>query len=91
MHPHRLISAYVICFLDSIISKLVAAEILFFKLETGVSFALLETPKTGFVARRPIVKPYCYLLCFHNIIYVVQVLKVTFVQNFKNNPKCVDC
>ena len=40
-HPHRLISAFVICFLKSIISKLATGEISIFKLvseaeETGL-------------------------------------------------------
>ena len=45
-------------FLESIISKLVSREISIFYLvavaeETGLSLALSETPKTGFVASRP--------------------------------------
>ena len=49
-HPLSLISTFVICFLESIICKLGTgvAE------ETGLKFALSETPKTGFLAMRPI-------------------------------------
>ena len=54
-HPHRLFSAFVIRFLESIISQLAASEISIFKLisvaeETDFSLPLLETPKTGFLA-----------------------------------------
>ena len=49
-HPHSLISAFVIRFLESIISKLATNEILSFLLvsvaeETGLSLAFSETPK----------------------------------------------
>ena len=55
----RLISASVILFLESIISKLATSEIPIFKLvsvaeETGLSLTLSATPKTGFVASQPI-------------------------------------
>ena len=58
-HPCRLISAFVIPFLESIISKLATCKFSIFKRvseaeETGLSFALLETPKTGFVTSRSI-------------------------------------
>ena len=58
-HPHRLISAFVIHVLESIISKLATSEIFIFELisvaeETGLNLALMETLKTGFVATRPI-------------------------------------
>ena len=58
-HQRSLISTFVICFLDNIISKLAKSEIPIFYLvsvagETGLSLALSETPKTGFVASRPI-------------------------------------
>ena len=58
-HPCRLISAFVIRFLESIISKLATSEMSIFWLvsvaeETGLSLALSETPKTGFLATRPI-------------------------------------
>ena len=51
----RLISAFVIRVMESIISKLDTSEILIFYLvsvaeETGLSLTLWETPKTGFVA-----------------------------------------
>ena len=60
-HPRSLISVFVIRFLGSIICKLVTGEISIFKLVTvaemtGLKFAWPETPKTGFVATRPI----CY-------------------------------
>ena len=58
-HPRRLISAYVIPFLKCIISKLASREISIFYLvsvaeETGLNLTLSETPKTGFLATRPI-------------------------------------
>ena len=57
-HPHRLISAFDIRFLESVIPKLATSEFLIIYLvsvseETGFSLALSETPKTGFVASRP--------------------------------------
>ena len=56
--PCRLISAFVIRFLQSIIPKLPTGEISIFKLvsiaeETCLSLALAETVKTGFVVLRP--------------------------------------
>ena len=53
-HPRSLISAFVICFLESIISKLAPGEISILFLvsvaeETGLKLALSETPKTGFL------------------------------------------
>ena len=50
-HQRSLISAIVICFLESIIYKLATGEISNFQLysvseETGLKFALSETPKT---------------------------------------------
>ena len=58
-HPRSLISAFVICFLESIISRLARSEIslLYIVLvaeETGLKLTLSETPKTGFVTMRPI-------------------------------------
>ena len=58
-HLRRLISAFVIRFLERIICKLGTVEISIFLLvtvaeETGLNFALSETPKTGFLATRPI-------------------------------------
>ena len=58
-HPRSLISAFVIRFVESIICKLATDEISIFWLvpvakETGLKLALLENPKTGFVATRPI-------------------------------------
>ena len=58
-HMHSLISAFVIRFLKSIISKLASSKISVFLLVsvaelTGLNLALWETPKIGFVASRPI-------------------------------------
>ena len=57
-HTRSLISAFVIRFLESTIYDLATSEISIFQLvsiadETGLSLALLETPKTGFLATRP--------------------------------------
>ena len=52
-HPCSLVSAFVIRIWESIISKL---AIVYVVDETGLSLALSETPKTGFVASRPIYK-----------------------------------
>ena len=54
-----LISTFFARFLESIICKLATCEISVFQLvsvaeETGLKLALSETPKTGFVATRPI-------------------------------------
>ena len=58
-HPRSLISANIIRYLESIISRLTIGEISVFWLvsvadETGLSVALSETPKTGFLTTRPI-------------------------------------
>ena len=58
-HLRSLISTFVIRFFEGTICKLDTGEISIFKRvsiaeETGLSFALLETPKTGFVTSRPI-------------------------------------
>ena len=58
-HPRSQISAFVIRLLKRIISRLATSEISLFYLgsvaeETGLSLALSETPKTGFLASRPI-------------------------------------
>ena len=58
-HSCRLISAFIIHFLKSFIPELVTGEISVFYLftlaeETGSSLTLSETPRTGFVASRPI-------------------------------------
>ena len=65
-HPHRLISAFFIRFLECIISKLATCDISIFQLvsvaeEADLSFTLWETPKIGFVATR--------LNFFYNILY----------------------
>ena len=56
-HLRRLVSAFVIRFIESTISRLATSEISIFWLvsvaeETGLNLAFSETPKTGFVARR---------------------------------------
>ena len=58
-HSRRLISAFVIRFLESIIRKLVTGEISIFYLvsvaeETGLKPPLSDTTKTGFLSTRPI-------------------------------------
>ena len=58
-HPRSLISAFVVRFLESIICKLATGEISIFRLvsvaeEISLKLALSETPKTGFLATRPI-------------------------------------
>ena len=58
-HPRSLISAFVIRFVESIICKFATGEFSIFKLvsvpeENGLKLTLLETPKTGFLAARPI-------------------------------------
>ena len=57
--PDHLISAFVIRLLESVISKLATSKFLSFQLvfvaeEIGLSLTFSETPKTGFVASRPI-------------------------------------
>ena len=57
-HPHRLISAFAIRFLESVISRLATSEILIICLVsvsvgTCLSLALSEAPKTDFVTSRP--------------------------------------
>ena len=58
-HPHSLISTFVIGLLESFISRHALSVISIFYLvsvaeETVLSLALSETPKTGFLATRPI-------------------------------------
>ena len=58
-HLRRLISAFVIRFLESIIRNLVTGKISIFYLvsvakETGLKLAFSETPKTGFLATKSI-------------------------------------
>ena len=58
-HPRSLVSAFVIRFFESAIPKLATCGISISKLvpvdeETVLSLALSETPKTGFLAARPI-------------------------------------
>ena len=57
-HPRSLISAFVILLLGSKISQPAASEFSIFKLvsvaeQDGLSLAIRETPKTGFLAMRP--------------------------------------
>ena len=64
--PRSLISAFVIRFLESTIFNLATGKISIFKLisvaeETGLKLALWDTPKTGFLATRPI--SICILQC----------------------------
>ena len=59
VHPRSLISTFVFYFLESIISKLAMNEISIFLLvsvaeQAGLNLTLAETPKTGFLAVRPI-------------------------------------
>ena len=54
-HPRSLISAFVIRFLGSKIIQLAASELSIFKLvsvaeQDGLTLAIRETPKTGFLA-----------------------------------------
>ena len=58
-YPRSLVSPFVIRYLEGIVAKLAQCKIPLFSLlsvaeETGLSLALSETPKTGFVATRPI-------------------------------------
>ena len=60
-HPRSLISAFVIRFLKSIICRHDSGEFSSFWLvsvaeETDLKFALLDTPKTGFLATHPSMK-----------------------------------
>ena len=62
-----LISAFVIRFLESIVSKLATSKISIFYLvsvdkQAGLNLTLSETPKTGFLTTRPILKHY---ITFH--------------------------
>ena len=57
-HPRSLICAFVISVLESTIPNLATSKISLFYLvsvaeETGLNLTLSETPKTGFVATRP--------------------------------------
>ena len=66
VHPCGLINTFVFHFLDSIICKLATCEISIFKLvsvaeEAGLHLALSETPKTGFIAMRPILYTLFYV------------------------------
>ena len=57
-HPRSLISAFVIRFLENIISRLARSKISINYLDSvaeqaGLKLALTETPKTGFLPSRP--------------------------------------
>ena len=59
VHPCSLISTFIICLLERIVSKLASSKFSIFLLvsvaeETGLPLALSETPKTGFLATKPI-------------------------------------
>ena len=61
-HPRSLVSAFVTRVLQRILSRLAMSEILIFWLvsvaeENGLSLALSETPKIGFLATGPISYP----------------------------------
>ena len=71
MHQRSLISAFVIRLLESIISRLDTSEISIFWLvsvaeQSGLSLAMLETPKTGFLKTMPI-----WLSC-HNLLIITR-------------------
>ena len=58
-HPRSLISAFIIRVLESIIRKLAIGEISIFELvsvaeQASLNLVLLDNPKTGFLATRPI-------------------------------------
>ena len=60
-HPHSLISTFVIRLLESIIYKRDTSEISIFYVasvaeQAGLGMTISETPKTGFLASRPICK-----------------------------------
>ena len=68
-HPGSLISTFVICLLESMISRLTTGEIAVLKLvsepeQAGLKLTLSETSKTGLVAMRPI---YCAISLSCNI------------------------
>ena len=70
--PRSLISAFFICVLESTICKLATGEISIVKLvsvaeETGLKLTLSETPKTGFVALRPI----SYRLAHETMVFFI--------------------
>ena len=77
---HSLISTFVICLLEGIISKLATSEISIFYLvsvaeETDLSLTLSDTTKTGFVQWRPILQQSFqesehFLCCFLMLNYV---------------------
>ena len=75
-HPRRLISAFVFCLLESIISKLATSILsIFYDVsateQAGLGIDISETWKTGFLASQP---NYCSMLfnvhqkVFHNPI-----------------------
>ena len=78
-HPRSLISAFVIHFLESIISRFATSQILIFQLvsvaeQAGLNTTLSETTKPGFVALWPICVPQIHIqwtpfikLCFGSI------------------------
>ena len=75
-HPRSLISAFLIRFLGSKIIQLAASELSIFKLvsvaeQDGLTLAIRETPKTGFLAMRHILLyAYTAILCTINLAIV---------------------
>ena len=55
-HLHSLISAFVICLLDSVVSKISFLQVVSVAEQAGLGMAYTETPKTGFLMSRLI----CY-------------------------------
>ena len=75
-HPHNLISSFVIPLWYSIIFRIIMSEISILLLvsvakETGLSLALSNTPKTGFVASR-----FNYNYCLKTgVIFLIMFVK----------------
>ena len=64
-HALSLISVFAVCSLQSLISKLASGKISVFQLvsvaeQAGLRLTRLQTPKTGFLASRPICKQHRY-------------------------------
>ena len=80
--PHSLISAFVIRVLESTISKLATSEISTFMLvsvseETVLKLALSETPKTGFLAKRPTSYD-SYLILVYDTYFAILVIYTSY-------------
>ena len=81
-HPRSLISDFVICFLESSISKLATGEISTFKLvsvakETVLSLALLETPEDRFCCVEAQLKNDISILILGRVLH--HLLKDSFI------------